>query len=145
MHLALGTMRSCQIRCRKRRRRKRGIEGGEETGDDLLLHFVVFLFFLVVLRKVTVFASLAFLVLFIFLVEVVGNQIQVDGVRLRDFQLGLTLGTAKNLAFFHFVLVNINFGGTLRAADHDFILRGKVRWGAAPGRAATTKALLYTA
>ena len=47
----------------------------------------------------------------------------MDGMRLRNLELGFALGTAKDLALFDFVFIDIDFGGTFRAADHGSILR----------------------
>ena len=44
-------------------------------------------------------------------------------MRLRDLELGFALGTAENLALFDFVFIDIDFGGTFRAANHGSILR----------------------
>ncbi len=44
-------------------------------------------------------------------------------MRLRDLELGFALGTAQNLALFDFVFIDVDFGGTFRAADHGSILR----------------------
>src|ERR1700722_3345565 len=63
----------------------------------------------------------------IFFIEGVGNEVEMHGMRLRNLELGLALGAAQDFAFFDFVLVHINFSGTLRAADHGSILRRNVR------------------
>jgi hypothetical protein len=91
----------------------------------LLLVVLGFLFFFLVFifRKIAVLARFLFFLFFIIVIEVVGNKIQMDGMRLRDFELGLAFRAAKDFAFFYFIFVNINFGGTFRAADHGSILR----------------------
>jgi hypothetical protein len=47
----------------------------------------------------------------------------MDGMRLRNLELGLALGTTQDLAFFDFVFIDIDFGGTFRATNHGSILR----------------------
>ena len=47
----------------------------------------------------------------------------MNGMRLRDFELGFALGTAQDFAFFDFVFIHVDFGRTFRAADHGSILR----------------------
>src|SRR5215831_14612953 len=79
----------------------------------LLLVFFFVLFFLVVV--VPIFACLALL---FFLVVIIGDEVEMHGMGLRDFQLGFALGTAQNLAFLDFVFIHIDFGGTLRATNH---------------------------
>src|SRR5690348_6565782 len=56
--------------------------------------------------------------LLILLVLIVGDEVQIDGMYLRDLEFGFAIGAAKNLAFFHFVFVHIDFSGTFRATDH---------------------------
>ena len=65
-----------------------------------------------------------FLVLFI---EVVGNRIEMDGMRLGNFQFGFTLWAAQDFALLDFVLVHIYFGATIGAANHGTILRKNIR------------------
>src|SRR5882762_1073403 len=48
-------------------------------------------------------------------------------MRLRDLEFRLTLGTTQDLAFFDFVFVHIDFGGTFWTTDHGAILRRVVR------------------
>ena len=91
---------------------------------DRKLGVVVFLIFfviiVVVVRIVDFFSAFTFFVVIVIIivVEIFGDDIQVDGMRLRHFQLGLTLGAAEDLALFHFVFVDVDFSGTLGAADH---------------------------
>jgi len=47
----------------------------------------------------------------------------MDGMDLRDLQLGLAFRATENLAFFDFIFVDVDFGGTFWAADHGSILR----------------------
>ena len=69
----------------------------------------------------------------------------MDGMRLRNFELGLALGTAENLALFDFVFIDIDFGGTFRAADHGSILRKDLHAVDAAYPATSTVRVLYTA
>ena len=67
----------------------------------------------------------------------------MDGVRLRDFEFRLALGTAQDLAFLDFILIHIDFGGTFRATNHGSILRTIVHTG--DTRTVSTPAsVLYT-
>jgi hypothetical protein len=93
----------------------------------VLVVLIVFVI-LVVVRKVAVFVEFVvlffdFIFLILFVVDVVGDGIQRDRMRLRNLQLGLALRATQNLSLFHFVFVHINFRGTLRAAEHVSILR----------------------
>ena len=96
----------------------------------LVVFFFVFvevvLFLIVFFLDFVVFA---FFVLFI--IKVVGNGIQMDGVRLRDFELRFTLRAAQDFALFDFVFIHVNFGATIGAANHGTILRTEIR-GAEP-------------
>jgi hypothetical protein len=69
----------------------------------------------------------------------------MHGMRLRDLELGFTLGTAQDFAFFDFVFVHIDFGGTFRAADHGSILRRNVRRAAPQRLYRRHHGVLYTA
>src|SRR5260370_1014881 len=89
----------------------------------LLVVFFVFLVIIIV-DQVAIFSWLVFFVFFVFFVfvvffiRVIGDESQVDAVRLRDLELGFALRTAQDLALFDFVFVDIDFGGTSRATDH---------------------------
>jgi hypothetical protein len=96
--------------------------------DGLLFVFFLIIFF-VVLGEVSIFGN--FVLLFFLFIIIFGNDVQMDGMDLRDFQLGLALWATENLAFFDFILVNVDFGGTFRAADHGSILRKWFKVGAA--------------
>jgi hypothetical protein len=98
------------------------------------LFLVLFLVFLelVVLFIVILFDVVLILFFFVFLViEVVGNRIEMDGMRLGNFQFGFTLWAAQDFALLDFVLVHIYFGATIGAANHGTILRKNIR-GAGP-------------
>src|SRR6266581_7265280 len=64
---------------------------------------------------------------------------------LRDLKLGFALGTTQDLAFFDFVFIDIDFGGTFGAADHGSILRRVVRKVAMPRVSPPLCSVLYTA
>src|SRR5229473_1770377 len=93
--------------------------------ESLLVVFLV-LFFLI-LGKVAIFADLALFVFF--LLFIFGNDVQVNGMGLRHFELGFTLRATQDLALFDFIFVNIDLCGTFRAADHGSILRTVSRKG----------------
>ena len=107
---------------------KRGSDGEENRGAEGLF-FVVFLLFLFLLvGKIAIPSGflLFFVILIFVVVEVVRNGIHLDGMSLGDLELFLTLGTVENLAFFHFVFVDVKFGGAIRTANHGCFLL--VRW-----------------
>src|SRR6266853_351396 len=102
--------------------RKEDASGADACDERLLFIFFLIVIFFFFLREVAVFYNFLFLVLFVIIVFI-GNDVQMDGMDLRDFQLGLALRTTENLAFFDFILVDVDFGGTFWAADHGSILR----------------------
>src|SRR6266436_156859 len=93
----------------------------------LLLLVFFFVFLLLLLDEIAIFPSLAFLFLVVLFVQIIGDEVQVDGMRLRDLEFGFALGATQDLAFFDFVFVDIDFGGTFRATDHGSTLRTVVR------------------
>jgi hypothetical protein len=105
---------------------------------------VFFLLFVVILEKVTVFGDFRLFLFFVFIVvEIFGDDVEVNGMDLRHLELGFTLGATEDLAFFDFVFVDVDFGRTLGAADHGSILRRmNCRVGAA-GIASTTVERYY--
>jgi hypothetical protein len=110
----------------------------------VVLEVFVFLFFFVP-EKIAVLARFLLLFLFFLVIKVVRDEVQMDGMGLRDFEFGLALGTAQDFAFLDFVFVNVNFGGTFRAADHGSILRSNVRRAAPNGPCCRHHGVLYTA
>jgi Ca2+/Na+ antiporter len=89
----------------------------------LLLVFFLFLFVLF-FRKIAILAGLTlFLFFLVVVIQIFGNDVQVNGMGLRHFELGFTFRAAQNLALFHLIFVDINLCGTLRAANHGSILR----------------------
>src|SRR5207245_1372238 len=58
------------------------------------------------------------LFVFFFVVEIVGDEDEMNGVDLRHLELGLALGAIQNFAFFHFVFIHINLCGTLGTPYH---------------------------
>jgi hypothetical protein len=91
----------------------------------LLLVFFLFLFVLF-FGNVAILAGLTLFLFFFFLVVVIqifGNDVQVNGMGLRHFELGFTFRATQNLALFHLIFVNVNLCGTLRAANHGSVLR----------------------
>src|SRR6266404_4267684 len=100
----------------------RAVEDARRGGACLLLLVVFFFVFVVIIfvDEVAIFSGLSFVFLF---VRIIGDEVQVDGMRLRDFEFGFALGTTQDLAFFDFVFIDIDFGGTFRATDHGSTLR----------------------
>jgi hypothetical protein len=95
----------------------------------LLVFFLVFLVIIVV-NKIAIFAGLVFFVFVVLFVRIIGDEVQVDGMGLRNLEFGFALGTTQDLALFDFVFVDINFGGTFRATDHGSTLRTMfAKWG----------------
>jgi hypothetical protein len=109
----------------------------------LLVFFFVFLFF--VFQQIAIFADLAFLFFLILLVQIVGDKIEMDGMGLRDFQLGLAFRTTQDLAFLDLVFIDVDFSGTFRATDHGSNLRRVVRSVAALYWLSPRRSVLYTA
>src|SRR6266404_963065 len=102
--------------------RKEDASCAGEPDEGLLFVFflIVFFFFL---WDVAVFGNFLLLVLFVIIIIIVGNDVQIDGMDLRDFQLGLAFRATEKLGFFDFILFDVDFGGTFWAADHGSILR----------------------
>jgi hypothetical protein len=117
--------------------------------SGVVVFLVLFIILIIVAGVVAVFAALfviIFLVLFVVIVQIFRDDVQMDGMRLRDFHLGFALGAAEDLAFFDFVFVHVDFGGTFGAADHVCILReSDSRVGSAGIASITAGQLLYTA
>jgi len=116
-------------------------------GGACLLLLVVFFFvvLVIIVDEVAIFSSLAFIFLVVLFVRIIGDEIQVDGMRLRDFEFGFALGTTQDLAFFDFVFVDIDFGGTFRATDHGTTLRIVVCKVGVRGSCPPLCSVLYTA
>src|SRR5467141_886414 len=108
----------------------------------LPVFFIVFLVIIVV-DEVAIFSGLSFVFLVVLFVRIIGDEVQVDGMRLRDFEFGLALGTTQDLAFF--VFVDIDFGGTFRATDHGSTLRIVVCEVGVRGSCSPLCSVLYTA
>src|SRR6266403_4423060 len=111
----------------------------------LLLLVFFFVFLLLLLDEIAIFPSLAFLFLVVLFVQIIGDEVQVDGMRLRDLEFGFALGATQDLAFFDFVFVDIDFGGTFRATDHGSTLRTVVRKVGVQGPCPPLCSVLYTA
>jgi len=88
----------------------------------LLVFFFVF-FVIIIVNEVPIFPGLVVFFLVVLFVGIIGDEVQVDRMRLRDLQFGFALGTAQDLALFDFVFIDIDFGGTFRATDHGSTLR----------------------
>jgi hypothetical protein len=94
-----------------------------------LVFFLVFL--IIIVDEIAIFPGLVLFPVFVVLfVRVIGDEVQVDGMRLRNLEFGFALGTAQDLAFFDFVFVDVDFGGTFRATNHGSTLRTVfAKWG----------------
>jgi 8-oxo-dGTP diphosphatase len=110
----------------------------------LLIIFFVFLVIIIV-DEVAIFSGLFFLFVVVFFIRIIGDEVQVDRMRLRDLELGFALGTTQDLAFFDFIFVDIDFGGTFRATNHGSTLRTLVFKVAARGPRPPPCSVLYTA
>jgi hypothetical protein len=99
-------------------------EDASSAGDPyrglFFVFFLIVIFF--ILGEIAIFSDFLFLLLFVFIV-IIGNDVQMDGMDLRDFQLRFAFWATENLAFFDFILVDVDLGGTFWAADHGSILR----------------------
>jgi hypothetical protein len=82
----------------------------------------VFVFILVKILVIVV-VFLDVVLFLIFFVGIVGNRIERNRMRLRNFKLRFTFRAAQDFAFFNLVFIHINFRGTLRAAEHVSTLR----------------------
>src|ERR1700740_1430156 len=107
--------------------------------------FLVFLFIVLAILadKIAIVPGLVFLSLFVFFVQVIGDQIQMDGMDLRDLELGFALRTTQNLALFDFVFVDIDFGGTFRATNHGSTLRTVLALWEHENHAPTVQRIIY--
>jgi len=110
-----------------------------------LLFLVCFFVFLVILvDNVAIFAGLFFFFLVLLFVQIIGDEVQVDGMRLRNLEFGFALGTTQDFAFFDFVFIDVDFGGTFGATNHGSILRTFVRKVGVQGTApATLQRIIY--
>jgi hypothetical protein len=109
------------------------------------LFFVVFLvgFFVVFIFEEIAVLPYFFLFLVFIFVEVFGDDVQMDGVYLRNFQLRFALRATEDFAFLNFVFVDVDFGGTFWATDHGSILR--IRKASVAAGQHTTKRIIYPA
>src|SRR5450755_4548969 len=76
------------------------------------LFFFLFFFFL----DRGLFVRILFFVFF--LIFVISNRDQMNGMSLRHFKLRIALMAAQNFAFFHFVFVQIDFGVAFGTSGH---------------------------
>ncbi len=96
-------------------------EGGRGCRDHCVYRsnvlFVVR--FVLIIVKVVPFVGL--LVLF-FIIIVVGDDIDLDGMDLNHFHFGFALETGQNFAFLDFIFVDVDFSTAFRTPDHGEIL-----------------------
>jgi hypothetical protein len=83
------------------------------------------------------------IIIVVIVISVFGDEIQMDGMRLRDFELGFALGATEDFAFFDLVLIDVDFCGTFGAANHGNILR-KIVGPTRTGKHASMSSVLYT-
>jgi hypothetical protein len=109
----------------------KGCHGGTALRRRVLeLFFVLFFFVVIVIIivfEIAVDGGHFFFLVVVIIIFIVGDEIEVDGMRLRNLEFGFALGATENFAFFDFVLIDIDFGGTFGTADHKSILRKLVR------------------
>jgi hypothetical protein len=92
----------------------------DAKATELLLEILfIFAVFLVILGGRFVVLLVVFLFFVFILVFIVRKDNQMDGVSLRHFQFDIAFRTRENLAFFDFVLIQINFGVALGTSCHD--------------------------
>src|SRR6266480_2194656 len=108
----------------------RALEDARRGGACLLLLVFFFVVLVIIVDEVAIFSSLAFIFLVVLFVRIIGDEIQVDGMRLRDFEFGF---------------VDIDFGGTFRATDHGTTLRIVVCKVGVRGSCPPLCSVLYTA
>src|SRR5260370_40419911 len=102
----------------------RALEDARPGAACLLLLVFLFVFLVIIfVDEVAIFSGLSYVFLVVLFVRIIGDEVQVDGMRRRDFVFGFALGTTQDLAFFDFAFVDIDFGGTFRATDHGSTLR----------------------
>src|SRR6267154_6316023 len=82
----------------------------------IVIIFFIFFFFGKVILALVVF----------FLFVVFRDDVHVYRVRLRHFHLRFTLRATQDFSLFHFVFIHIEFGSTIRAADHGHFLRSEI-------------------
>src|SRR5216683_2643576 len=108
----------------------RAREDARRSGKCALFLVFFLVFLIIVVDEIAVFTGLVFFVIVVFFVRVIGDEIQVDGMRLGDLEFGFALGTTQDLAFLDFVFVDVDFGGTFRATNHGSTLRTLfAKWG----------------
>jgi hypothetical protein len=103
----------------------RRLEDAMRNGAPGLLVVILFIHFIffVVVNEVTVFAGFLFFFFVFLVVQIIRDQIQMDGMRLRNLEFRFAFRATQDFAFFDFVLINIDFGGTFRATNHGSTLR----------------------
>jgi hypothetical protein len=117
------------------------LDGCGEKGDARgmgRLCLVFFLFLIIIFEKVAIPGRFLLLLFVLFFVQIFRDDVQVNGMYLRHFELRFALRAAENLALFHFVFVHVDFGGTFGAADHVCILPTAVHKVGATRTASTT-------
>jgi hypothetical protein len=89
----------------------------EQASKELLLQVFLLVFQGFVPQIAVISACFHFFFLFI-IVVIFGDDVQMHGMGLHNFELGFTFRAIQNLALFHFVLIEINLDGAFGAAHH---------------------------
>jgi hypothetical protein len=125
---------------------KRAWEDARQRGmcPLFLVVFFVLFFVIIVVNQVTVFGGLALFFLVVLFIQIIGDKIYVHRVRLRNLEFGFAFGATQDLAFFDFIFVHIDFGGTFWTTNHGVILRRVVRKVVVAGHPPPLRSVLYT-
>jgi hypothetical protein len=113
---------------------------------EIRLFFILFLVVFFVVGEVAILGNFLLLVFFVFviIIQIFRDDVQMDGMDLRNFQFGFALWATENLAFLDLIFVDIDFGGAFRAADHGSILRKRLERSAPLGPRPPQSSVLYT-
>src|SRR5882757_10205708 len=96
-------------------------------GCWLFLVVLFFVLFVIIIIFIFFFFGKVILALVVFFLFVVfRDDVHVHRVRLRHFHLRFTLRATQDFSLFHFVFIHIEFGSTIRAADHGHFLRSEI-------------------
>jgi hypothetical protein len=109
----------------------------------LVLFFFVVIVIIIVISKIAVGSGLCFVIIVV--IFIVGDEIEVHGMRLRNLEFGFALGATENFAFLDLIFIDIDFGGTFGTADHRCILRKIGRRVGRKKRTATLQRIIYRA
>ncbi len=100
----------------------------------VLFFFVVIVIVVVIVGEIAVSGGHFFFFVVIIVIFIVGDEIEVDRMRLRDLEFGFALGATENFAFLDLVFIDIDLGGTFGTANHRCILRKSAERGGRESR-----------